>query len=51
MKMWRFVVVAIAGGMLAGCATHVSKSKRQQVELVTHTGPYAYLGPPGGARR
>jgi hypothetical protein len=48
MKMYPLILIAVAGLVFGGCATHVSKSKRQQVELVTHTGPYAYLGPPGG---
>lgn len=49
MKTLTIVALSVA---LAGCATHVSKSKRQQVELATQTGPYAYLrtacGGPGG---
>jgi hypothetical protein len=34
---------------LCGCATHVSRAKQQQVDLVTRTGIYSYqraAGPP-----
>ena len=36
-----------------GCATHVSRSKQQQVELATKTGVYSYqraIGPHGAPR-
>ncbi len=36
--------------LLAGCATHVSKSQRQQVELATQTGQYSYLRTIGPGR-
>ncbi len=53
MKAARAMALALLGLVLAGCATHVSQSKRRQVELATQTGPYAYLrtaGPGPGAR-
>jgi hypothetical protein len=40
----RMTMTGVLVAMLfAGCATHVSRSKRQQVELATQTGPYSYL--------
>lgn len=49
MKMSIVLTSLVLCWSLAGCATHpVSKSKRQQVELATQTGPYAYLRTAGG---
>ncbi len=53
MKTCLTVALLVMFTGLSGCAAHVSKSKRQQVELATQTGPYAYLrsvGPGPGAR-
>jgi hypothetical protein len=47
--MKRALLLAAAAILLGGCATHVSRSKQQQVDLVTQTGIYSYqraLGPP-----
>jgi hypothetical protein len=52
MKLPLWFIVALAAG-LGGCATHVSKSKQQQVALVTQTGQYSYqraISPPGAPR-
>jgi len=48
MKIGFLLPVLALGLMLGGCATHVSRSKQQQVELATQTGPYAYLRTAGG---
>ncbi|HEY0257814.1 MAG TPA: hypothetical protein VGC39_10255 [Candidatus Methylacidiphilales bacterium] len=53
MKTWTILSSAALGLALAGCATHVSKSKQQQVQLATQTGIYSYqraLSPPGAPR-
>ena len=47
--MMKTSILAILACVAVGCATHpVSKSKRQEVELLTQTGPYAYLHTSGG---
>jgi len=44
----RFALLLALAAAVAGCATHVSASKKQQVELATQTGPYAYQRAIGG---
>jgi len=44
----RLVLLLSLAAAVAGCATHISASKRQQVELATQTGPYAYQRAIGG---
>lgn len=44
----RFALLLTLAAVVAGCATHVSASKKQQVELATQTGPYAYQRAIGG---
>ncbi|MDD5200686.1 MAG: hypothetical protein PHC88_12895 [Terrimicrobiaceae bacterium] len=39
LPVWMLILAAAA---LSGCATHVSQSKQQQVEMATETGPYSY---------
>jgi hypothetical protein len=51
--MPRIAALLVMAALAAGCATHVSQRKRQQVELATQTGPYAYqraISPPGPPR-
>jgi len=51
MRRTAFLALAAMALGLCGCATHtqVSRSKQQQVDLVTQTGIYSYqraMGPP-----
>jgi hypothetical protein len=48
MKRLTFLALAALAFGLCGCATSVSRSKQQQVDLVTQTGIYSYqraMGP------
>jgi hypothetical protein len=44
------ILATFAALLLVGCATHVSRSKQQQVDLVTQTGIYSYQRALGPAR-
>ena len=47
----RLAMLVVLAAAVAGCATHVSASKKLQVELATQTGPYAYQRAIGGPPR